>query len=334
MLKKLFANNNDNISIVKQGRGRYIKFHSYKIFESGKIETIDGKTYKPLVKDGKAYLTLKFSDRTLGAAELEIARIVYSYFVSPIDIVGTTPVVKYLDGNGCNFRLDNLQAVNNEDVLSVVEDIENNSAEDVQAIVNENNTGSLNEVENDKINKTEETVEYLEDEVEKSKDNSDKELDKELIDKVAEVLEEEKERLPEKQEIPAVKNTQYTIEEINNINTEAFRLVQSNFVEQIQKREQDLNDSLKQEREDYENMKNNYQMALTEKDSEIAKIREEFEIIKNNYETIKKENIRLIEEKNLIAKDYYIIKKEQMQKIYKVFDKLVKMVHSLQNKED
>ena len=292
-----------------------------KIFESGKIETFDGEKYEPLVKDNKAYLTLRFGGKTLGAAEIEIARIVYSYFVSPIDIMDTKPLIKYVDGNGLNFRLDNIELSNDEDVQSVVENIENDSTEDVQNIINETNTGSLDET----INTAEEAVEVLEENV---SNTHNQEIDEELVDKVKEVLEEENNE--DTVELPAAKETtELSIEQINNINTEAFKLVNSDFVKEIRGREEELNNSLLAEQQEKESLNLIYKTNLEEKENEIQQIKEEFNIVKQECENIKNENIKLKEEKALIAKDYYIIRKDQMQKIYRVFDRLVKMVQTL-----
>lgn len=307
-LKRLFGN--EEVTVVKKGRGRYINFHSYKIFESGRIETSDGQAYVPLEIDGKAYLTLQFGNRTRGAAKIEVARIIYSYLVEPIDIVDDKPVIIYKDGNGMNFRLDNIELIQEEydkDVQSVVEDIEEDTSDDVQDVINENNTGSVTNEEQDITEEViDEAVEILEDEdvtvTEVDTQKSLEELEK-LINTVSEMLNEsEEEKMEEtKQEVVEETIKTYSIENMNNINRAAAQLVQQDFAKEIRDRE---NNIIRQ-----------YSNEIFQRNETIA--------------NLEKEISEMNEKNRKMEEECYIIKKDTMQKIYGTFDKLISMIEEL-----
>lgn len=351
-LKKLFVDD-DNVEIVKKGRGRYIKFHSYKIYESGRIETADGKPYQPEIINGKAYLTLKFSEKTIGAAKIEIARIVYSYLVEPIDIVSDEPVISYIDGNGCNFRLDNIEIIDtavDENVQSLVNEIVEDDSEDIQNVIDETNTGSSDFDDEDyDLESEEDDSEYVYEDL----NDALEDMDCDAIDDEIEILDEEDplselEELIEaveneickqdeesevidlpKEKEENVKDRDLTIEEINDINSEAFRLINSDFVNEIKTRENNLLTSYQESERIRKEEKHQYDCNLLVKETEIEKIKNQLELVSNSYNLLNIENQKLKEEKAVIARDCYVVKKEQMQTIFKTFDRLIKMVEEV-----
>ena len=292
MFKKVLDDN--EMSIVKRGRGKYIKFHSYKIYESGRIETIDGKPYEPVEVDGKAYLTLKFGLRTKGETKIEIARIVYSCFVSEIDIIENDPEIIYIDGNGMNFRLDNLK-IKTKEFENVVEELENNEYDSsIQDVVNRENIGTTDKTE------------YQEnEELEKQLVNENNLVNvDDLLSAVQEVLEENNENNTESEDLPMEEKNEvqiFKVSEINKLNTEAAALIHSNFVEELKNKEFNMNES--------------FDKTLKEKDEEIERLKYQIE--------------SMIAQNKKTEQECYIIKKETFSKIYITFNRLIEMVKEL-----
>lgn len=107
-IDKFIKNLNGLISVEKKGRGEIINFHTYKIYKSGRVTTTQDNPVKPIIENGIAYLEIILDDKGKRKKKLELGKIVYSALVERIDLLSDDIKVIYLDGNGANFRLENL----------------------------------------------------------------------------------------------------------------------------------------------------------------------------------------------------------------------------------
>lgn len=110
---------NEPIEVNKVGRGEIVKFHVYRIYKSGRLEDCYGNALEPINKDGIAYISLL--DINKKPILVEVARVLYSSLVTDIDIMSSTPRIIYKDGNGMNFRLDNIE-IEKEELIDIKDD--------------------------------------------------------------------------------------------------------------------------------------------------------------------------------------------------------------------
>lgn len=338
---KKFLSSPNEVSIITRGRGRYILFHSYKIFESGKIETSTGKVYEPIIEDGKAYLTLKFGKDILGEVKLEIARIVYSYFVEQIDIVNDNPKIIYLDNNGTNFRLDNL-SIKFEETSNDIEEIALSETTDEEIDSINQIVDEINSNNSDKENESE-YIEILDD------DNLDID-DEELQEKIQEVIEDEfnnqialaesEERKMEETTVQPEENlmADMSFEKINEINSAAMELVKADFASAQKEKIKLFSKALKESETIRDREKVLYINSLTQKEKELSNKIEEIKALTDLLEKSKIENQKLLEvnktlndERTKINNECYLIKKEQFQKMYVTFNKVISMANDLRD---
>lgn len=279
------------VEVERVGRGELVKFHTYRIYKSGRIEDCYGNPVDPIIKDGKAYIKLATQQKT-SPILIEVARILYCYLVDEIDIMSDNPSIEYLDGDGTNFRLDNIKLVSE---IPVIEGKDNKKYFDIEDVL--------------------EDEDVISEEGEDNMPNSVEEL-RDQVKQIETLMENDK---------------QVTGEElIKEVSKKANDLISGNFASEINATIKALKEKVAQLNTLREMDKVAYETRLKEINNEIVNLKNLIVQKENEKEQLLNQNKALLAEKAHIENDMIILTKESFYNMYNTMKKVLAMVDSIE----
>ena len=279
------------VEVERVGRGELVKFHTYRIYKSGRIEDCYGNPADPIIKDGKAYIKLATQQKT-SPILIEVARILYCYLVDEIDIMSDNPSIEYLDGDGTNFRLDNIKLVSE---IPVIEGKDNKKYFDIEDVL--------------------EDEDVISEEGEDNMPNSVEEL-RDQVKQIETLMENDK---------------QVTGEElIKEVSKKANDLISGNFASEINATIKALKEKVAQLNTLREMDKVAYETRLKEINNEIVNLKNLIVQKENEKEQLLNQNKALLAEKAHIENDMIILTKESFYNMYNTMKKVLAMVDSIE----
>lgn len=292
-IKRFF---NTPITTEKRGRGEVIIYHAYRIFKSGKIEDCYGNPITPKMRDGVAYIPVDTGvEGSNQVVEVEVGRIVYHSLISQIDLLGDNPRIIYKDGNGANFRPENLAIEETTREIDLSDKtIEIELPERKKQVIN---------------------VEEVLAEATSAPTDDPVEILQEYVNEMTEIVEEE--------------NSKNAEELINEVNSKAVGLINNNFAQEINSRI----DALKAKIQELENLRRTdrvaYEKQLQELNVQIDQLRVLLGTKESQINTLTAQNNNLIAERENISKGYVILPKDKFFKMYNTMNRVLDMVNEV-----
>lgn len=324
MLDKLKEIISAPIMIEKKGRGEWIKFHSYRIYKNGIIKDCYGNPVNPEVIDGVAYISIPLAPyNEKKEAMIEVGRIVYSQLVEEISIVGTEPKIHYKDGDGTNFKVENLDIENGLarelaaiDLPALKSEMEDDGNDDIIDILDVEPTKKMLDIED---------VIELDDEIL----DLESENDEEVNNNTNLTVEEIKANLAKMANIAESGSNQENERLIREINQKAAGLLDSNFAEVVNAKMSRLQETIDQLKSMREMDSVAYQNKTKELHTQIEQLKLLINEKDNNYATLLNQNQALLNERANIEQNMVVLSKDTFFTMYKTMEKVLSMVEKI-----